>query len=90
MHFIWKKNFIQKNYNYARKGQFPKLKGAICNIPTDISDVTNDLPHSADSNGQINKKLSFRGHVCFSPVSPESIYLALSCLKVKNPYYKDY
>ena len=39
-------HFIQKNYNYARKGQFPKLKGAICNIPTDISDVTNDLPHS--------------------------------------------
>ena len=55
MHFICKKNFIQKNYNYARKGQFPKLKGAICNIPTDISDVTNDLPHSADSNGQIKK-----------------------------------
>ena len=67
MHFICKKNFIQKNYNYARKGQFPKLKGAICNIPTDISDVTNDLPHSADSNGQIKKKVKLSRSRLFQP-----------------------
>ena len=46
------------------KGQFQKLKGPICNI----------LLHSADSSGlimaKLKHKLSFRGHVCSSPVSP--------------------
>ena len=56
------------------KGQLQKLKGAICNIAIDTSDITNVLPHSADSSGlimvKLKYKLSFRGHVCFSPVSP--------------------
>ena len=75
------------------KGQFPKLKGAICNIPIDTSHITNVLSHGADSSGLIminlKLKLSFRGHICFSPFSPGSVYLALSYLKVKNPYCKD-
>ena len=58
------------------KGQFLKLKGAICNIKV------------ADSNGlimvKLKRKLSERGHVCSSPVSSESVYLALSYLKVKK------
>ena len=60
------------------KGQFQKLKGAICNIAIDTSAIINVLPHSADSNGLImvkpKQKLSFRGHVCFSPVSPVNKY----------------
>ena len=56
------------------KGQFQKLKGPICNIPIDTSDTTNILLHSADSSGlimaKLKHKLSFRGHVCSSPVSP--------------------
>ena len=55
------------------KGQFQKLKGAICNIPIDTSDTTNILRHSADSSGlimvKLKHKLSFRGHVCSRPVS---------------------
>ena len=70
-----------------------KLKGAICNIPIDTSDITNVFPHGTDSSGliiaKLKCKLSFRGHVCFSPVPPESVYLVLSYLKVKKPYYKD-
>ena len=39
------------------KGQFPKLKGAICNIPIDTSDITNVLPHGADSRIKTQVKL---------------------------------
>ena len=38
---------------------------------------------------KLKRKLSFRGHVCFNAVSPESVYLALSYLKVRNCYYKN-
>ena len=85
--------FYSKNLTIIPKSQLIKLKGAICNIPIDTSDITNVFPHATDSSGliiaKLKCKLSFRGHVCFSPVSPESVYLVLSYLKVKNPYYKD-
>ena len=55
--------------------------------------LQNVLPDGAECSGlimvKLKRNLSFRGHVCFSPVSPESVYLALSYLKLKNPYYKD-
>ena len=58
------------------KGHFQKLKGAIFNIAIDTSDITNILPHGADSIDfimvKLKHKLSFRPHVCFSPVSPGS------------------
>ena len=86
------RRILLKKVSIMPKGQFPKLKSAICNIPIDTSDITNVLLHDADSIGlimvKLKRKLSFRSHVCFSPV-PESAYLPLSYLKVKNPYYKD-
>ena len=39
------------------KGNFPKLKGSICNIPIESHDITNVLPRGADSNGQLIVKL---------------------------------
>ena len=33
------------------KGQMPKIKGAICNIPIDISGINKVLPAGADSYG---------------------------------------
>ena len=49
------------------KGQSPKLKGALCNIPIDVVDVGNTLPRPADSNGiiivKLKGKLQYRGHV---------------------------
>ena len=73
MHFNCKKNFIKK-VTIMPKDQFQKLKGAICNTAIDTSDITNNLPHGADSSGlmmvKLKHKLSFRGHVCVSPVSP--------------------
>ena len=32
------------------KGQGPKLKGAICNVPLEADDVYNILPRGADHN----------------------------------------
>ena len=42
------------------KGHFQKLKGAICNIATDTSDITNNLLHGADSIGLIMVKLKHK------------------------------
>ena len=51
------------------KGQSPKVKGAICNIPIDTDDVVNILLRGADSNGlimgKLKKKLSYRGSSLF-------------------------
>ena len=72
------------------KGQFPKLKGAICNIPIETMDITNTLPQGADSSGllmvKLKRKLNFRGHVYFQAVSPESIYAAFPYLKKNNVF----
>ena len=39
------------------KGQFLRLKGAICNIPIESNDIINTLPGGADSNGLLMVKL---------------------------------
>ena len=73
------------------KGQTPKLKGSICNVPIDTNNVTNVLPRGDDSNGivmvKIKRKLSFRGHVYFEEVSPDLVNLALTHLKDNNHLY---
>ena len=70
------------------KGQFPKLKGSICSIPVNTSDIINVLPHGGDSNSlvvvKLKSKLSYLGHVYFEAVRPESKYL-----KENNPLYCD-
>ena len=33
------------------RGQAPKMKGAICNVPIDTIDATTSLPRIADNNG---------------------------------------
>ena len=75
------------------KGRFPKLKGSICNISIHVNEITNILPHGADSNGlvivKLKRKLSFRGHVYFETVCPESINQALLYLKKYIPLYQD-
>ena len=75
------------------KGQTPKLKGSICNVPIDTNDVTNILPRGADSNGiimiKLKRKLSVRGHVYFEAVSPDLVNLALTYLKDNNHLYSD-
>ena len=63
------------------KGRFQELEGIICNIPIDLADITNVLPHGADSNGlvvvKLKRKLNYLGHANFEAVGPGSVFHAL-------------
>lgn len=58
-----------------QKGQFPKIKGAVCNVPIKENNTVNILPRQADSNGlvivMLKRKLEYRGHIYFQPVRPD-------------------
>ena len=73
------------------KGQSPKFKGAICNVPIDVDFTCNTLPRSADSNGlvivKLKRKLEYRGHGYFEPVCPSLIFKILQSLKKNYPLY---
>ena len=72
------------------KGRFPKLKGSICNIPVDLADITNVLPHRANSNGLVVKRnLNYQGHVYFEAVRLETVFHALLYLRQNNALYSD-
>lgn len=75
------------------KGQFSKIKGAICNIPIDINNSLKVLPRNSTNRSiyfvKMKKKLSFKGHVFFQPVQPINIYEALLNLKLNNEPYSD-
>ena len=51
------------------KGQSPKLKGSIYNVPIDTASVASTLPQGADSNGivmiKLKRKLAYRGTCLF-------------------------
>ena len=72
------------------KGRFPNLKGSVCNIPIDSTDIT---PHGADSNGlvvvKLKRKLNYQGHVYFEAVRPETVFHALLYLRQDNALYSD-
>ena len=75
------------------KGELSKIKGNICNVPTETESVSNVLPRPINNNGLIIVKLKlhlrYRGHVYFQPVRPESIYATLNYLKNNNKFYED-
>ena len=75
------------------KGQAPKMKGAICNVPIETDQVCNILPRDANSSGfvliRLKRKLSYRGHEFFEPVRPDYVRAALQYLKDNNPLYKE-
>ena len=75
------------------KGQSPKMKGNICNVPIDVVDTCNSLPRASDSNGllivKLKRKAEFRGHVLFEPVRPNFVLRVLEYLKQNNPLYHD-
>ena len=45
------KRLLFKKIMIMPKGQFPKIKGAICNIPIDLNDSCNVLPRNALNSG---------------------------------------
>ena len=75
------------------KGQFRKIKGAICNVPIKADTICNILPRGIDSNGlillKLKRKLCYRGHVLFESVRPDIVQTALNYLKQNNPLYNN-
>ena len=76
------------------KGQSPKVKGNIWNIPiTEIESNCKSLVRHTDSNGiiivKLKRKNKFRGHVLFEPVRPRIIESFLNYLKLDHPLYRD-
>ena len=69
------------------RGQAPKMKGAICNVPIDTID------RIADNNGivlvKLKRKLEYNGHVYFESVRTQFINDLLHYLKINNHLYRD-
>ena len=90
---IISRRILFKKVNIMPKGQMPKIKGNICNVPIDTVDVANTLPQGADSNGivmiKLKRKMNYRCHVYFEAVSPDTVQRALEYLKSNNPLYHD-
>ena len=90
---IISRRILFKKSTIMPKGQAPKLKGSICNVPVNTANVVNTLPQGADSNGiimvKLKRKLVYRGHVYFEAVSPDLVWSALQYLKLNNPLYSD-
>ena len=68
------KRILFKKLHIMPKGQSPKIRGAICNVPIDTIDISNTLPRQAGSNGlvivKLKRKLEYRGHLYFESVRP--------------------
>ena len=90
---IISKRILFKRITIMPKGQFPKMKGAVCNVPIDADEICNVLPRGMDNNGivqvALKKKLNFRSNVFLEPVRPNLIRAVLQYLKIVNPLYKD-
>ena len=75
------------------KGQFPKIKGTICNIPLQVDSMCETLPRSIDDSNilfiKLKKKLSFKSHVFSEAVRPDYVVQLLNYLKSVNLLYKD-
>lgn len=85
------KRILFKKISIMPKGQQPKIKGAICNIPIEVNSVSNCLPRGSDNNDiilvKLKRKMEFRGHVYFESVRPNCVHEALEYLKQFNPFY---
>ena len=62
------------------KGQQPKIRGAVCNIPVQADAISNVLPRPAEDDGvvlvKLKRKIEFKGHVYFESVRPSFVELA--------------
>lgn len=61
------KRILFKKIAIMSKGQMPKIKGAICNIPVSVDETCTTLPRNTSDIilVELKKKLSFAGHVYF-------------------------
>ena len=74
------------------KGQFPKIKGIVCNIPVE-TEVCNVLPRTFENSNlifmKLKRKLCYNAIVIQQPVRPEKVFSAINYLKNVNHLYKD-
>ena len=79
---------IFRKINMMPKGQPPKLKSALYDMPIDAVEVCNTLPLPADSNGivivKLKRKVQYRGYVYFESIRPNFILILLQYLKFNN------
>ena len=73
------------------KAKFSKIKGSICNIPTEATNIWNISPRPTVSKGlivvKLKRDLKHRGHVYFEPVCLHMAYRALNHLKYYNIFW---
>ena len=83
------KRILFKKVTVMPKGQQPKIKGSVCNIPVQANAVSDCLPQSNENIilVKLKRKIEFRGHVYFENVRPEAVHAALWFLKQFNPFY---
>ena len=87
------RRIIFKKIAIMPKGQSPKLKGSICNVPVDVNEIVRTLPRPINANGivavKLKRKLEYKGHVLFEAIRPDLVHRVLCYLKENNPYYAD-
>ena len=88
------RRILFKKVSIMPKGESPKLKGSVCNVP--ISEIDTNcmtLPRPSDSNGliivKLKRKVEYRSHVLFEPVRPSFVESFLKFLKQVNHLYSD-
>ena len=90
---IISKRILFKKVTIMPKGQAPKMKGAICNVPINAADICNVLPRGMDNNGVVRvalkKRMCFKSNVYFQPVRPSFVNEILLYLKNVNSLYSD-
>ena len=79
------KRLLFKKVTTMPKGQCPKIKGAICNVPINADDISKVLPRGMDNNGVaqqcLKKRFNFKSHVSFEAVRPKVVHAVLDLLK---------
>ena len=87
------KRILFKKVTIMPKGQAPKIKGTICNVPIEADQICNILPRGMDNNGiitvSLKKRMKFKSNVYLEPVRPDLINEILQYLKQVNPLYEN-
>ena len=73
------------------KGNQPKPKGGICNIPISCEMVSESLPRPSEASGiimlKLKRKLHYSGHQYYEAVRPSFVENSLNYLKRNNSLY---
>ena len=85
------KRLLFKKVTIMPKGQCPKIKGAICNVPINADGISKVLPRGIDNNGVVQlclkRRLNFKSHVLFEAVRPKVVHGVLDFLKKKITHF---